>query len=243
MKLSVVIPTYNNTQLAVVHARECMNVSRIPDEIIVVNDGGDPDLLDELRKLDFKCRFVYARINEDILWNYNGACNLGAFLSTGDVLAFEDTDNIPTLDFYEKGLKFLEENPEIGRITARVRHIVPLEQILTKPKSEWVIKNVIGPNQGTAIIRRDIFTLCKGQDERFCGEYGWMYPNFKRVLLNRAKTLFGSVGAYYFTDEGQSKLSRSMSQRNYSLLNKGSRDNTLQSPFGIINFTYSMQVL
>ena len=242
-RLSVILPCYNQDEMTLVHAREVMNVSRIPDEIIVINDGGDPGLLDKLKTLEFKCKFIYARINTDIPWNYNGACNLGAFLSTGDLLAFEDNDNIPSENFYEVALGYLEKNPEVKRVTSKVRHIISREDMLTKPKSEWQFIDSIGANQGTAIIYRDTYALVKGQDEMFCGEYGWMYYEWRRKLLNRAKIKFGSIGMYYYTQQGQSELSRSMSRRNQSLLKKNSREGLLQSPIGILNFTYTYEVL
>lgn len=241
--LSVILTAYNNDDLTVVHARECMNSSRVPDEVIVVNDGGDPSLESRLRQLDFKCRFVYARINEDIPWNYNGACNLGVWLSTGNLLAFEDNDNIPNPDFYEHALKFLEENPNVGRVSAVSRQLVSLDDMLNKPKDQWKIIKCIGPNQGTAIIKRDIYTLVKGQDERFCGEYGWMYYEWRRKLLNRAKVTFGKVGAYFYTQDGQTSIPRGMSSRNSKLMRYNSEHDVLQAPSGILNFTYTLNVL
>ena len=41
MNLSVIIPIYSRIELVAVHLREIMKSSKIPDEIIIVNDGGD----------------------------------------------------------------------------------------------------------------------------------------------------------------------------------------------------------
>lgn len=239
---STIIPSYDFHDLTAIHVREAMNADTIPDEIIVVNDGGAPDLLDKLKALPKKCRLVYARIEQDIPWNYPGACNLGAWLSRGDLLFFEDNDNIPTRSFYTQALKYMEDNPDIGRITARGRSVISLDDILTKPVEGWKEINSIGPNQGTSCIRREVYLKVKGQDERFAGEYGWMYYDWKRKLLTRAGIKFGSIGMYYYTD-GQSKLSRHMSKRNQSLLRLNSRVGAVQAPSGILNFTYEHQVL
>ena len=40
MRLSVVITAYDQHPLTVMHVREVMNSTRLPDEIVVVNDGG-----------------------------------------------------------------------------------------------------------------------------------------------------------------------------------------------------------
>ena len=44
MTLSIIITAYDQEELTVVHVRECMNSTLLPDEIIVVNDHGDPNL-------------------------------------------------------------------------------------------------------------------------------------------------------------------------------------------------------
>lgn len=241
--LSVILTCYNQDDITLVHVREAMRSHKWPDEIIVINDGGDPGLLPKLEKLEFNCRAIYARVDQDIPWNYNGACNLGAFLASGELLAFEDNDNIPTPHFYTEVLEYLKQHPEIGRISARQRYVVSREDMLIKPRADWKVIKRIGPNQGTAVIRREVYAQIKGMDERFSGEYGWLYYDFRRRLLNQAKIRFGSVGAYFYTSDGQSNLSRSMSQRNQSLLKRNTREQVLQSPIGILNFTYTMKVL
>ena len=237
-KISTIITAYDHHSITVAHVRECMNTTRLPDEIIVVNDGGDPSLKEMLKKLEIKTKLIYARINEDIPWNYNGACNLAVWLSKGDFLVFEDNDNIPHKDTYGEMLKVLTD-PKIGRVTARIRHHVS-EKDLEKSVSEWEVTGNRGPNQGTYMIRREIYTLLKGQDERMCGRYGWMYYDWKRRLLNKAKTTFGSAGSYYYVLEGQSNLERKNSSLNRKYLRENSLSPHLQPPSGIVNFTYTV---
>ena len=80
-KLSVLITAFNQHPVTVLHVKESMNSTRVPDEIVVVNDNGTPDLLDMLKEIPRKCPIHYARINEDILWNYTGARNLAFWIS------------------------------------------------------------------------------------------------------------------------------------------------------------------
>lgn len=236
MRLSVVISAYNRHEITVPHVRECMNSNRMPDEIIVVNDCGDPKLKDMLKTLEKKTKIIYARINEDIVWNYNGACNLGFYLSTGDFVAFEDNDNIPTKEFYELALKRFEEEPKIGRITGKKRLDINSKD-LNKPVEEWKIIGGRGPNMGTCMMRRELFLKVKGYDERFCGRYGWMYYDWRSRLLTGAKTLFSSVGYFYYVTDGQSNISRRNDPKNFSLYRKNARAHVLQAP-NILNFTY-----
>ena len=86
-----------------------MKSSVLPDEIVVVNDGGPPELREMLIALPRNVPIVYARIEEDILWNYNGAVNLGIWLSRGDVIALEDTDHIPDRNTYNINIQNLKK--------------------------------------------------------------------------------------------------------------------------------------
>jgi len=107
-ELSVIITAYDQHDLTIVHVGECMKSTRIPDEIIVVNDGGTPDLREKLKVLPRNTKIIYARINEDVPWNYTGARNLGIWLSRGDYISIEDTDHIPHRKFYESALEIFK---------------------------------------------------------------------------------------------------------------------------------------
>ena len=104
MKLSVIIPAYNRSEMTRRHVEECLKSTRVPDEIIVVNDGGDKALREMLPK-----GIMYAYITPDILWNYNGAVNLGFWIASGDIVAIEDTDHIPLRNTYEVAKKFFPD--------------------------------------------------------------------------------------------------------------------------------------
>src|SRR3990167_3062129 len=237
-KLSVCVTAYDHHDLTVIHVRESMNANRTPDEIIVVNDGGEESLREKLLALPRICPIIYARILEDIPWNYNGACNLAVWLSTGDYLAFEDNDNIPLRDFYDQALALFKANPALGRICAKKRKVI---KDISLPFEQWEVVNSIGPNMGTAMIPREVYLRVKGMDERFAGEYGYMYYEWKHRLMHVAKVGFEAVGEYYYSPDGQSDLKRSNSWRNLRLLRENGEKGCLQPPGGILNFHYQYE--
>lgn len=248
--VSVIITAYDSHDITAVHVREAMNVSKMPLEIIVVNDGGTPDLKEKLEAIqNKKCPIIYARIREDIPWNYIGAVNLATFISRGDYLAFEDNDNIPSYDFYEKAVAIFKEQPDVGRILGRQRKCIDKKEVLSgKPKEEWEVARLWHPNQGTAIMRREIVVALKGQCEKFCGQYGWMYYNLRRLLLNNIKTKFSSTDFYYYVDHmidggAQSKLGRRTSGINLKVHREHMRmpKDQFHLPYGILNFTYDIE--
>ena len=242
MRLSTILTAFDHHDITVAHIRECMNATILPDEIIVVNDAGTPDLREKLLALPKKTKLIYARINERIVWNYIGACNLGFWLSRGDFISYEDNDNIPHKDFYDSSLKVMEENKEVGLVFGKIRYDVS-EKDLDKPQNEWKVLAHRGPNRGTYLIRREIYSQLKGQDERFCGRYGWMWYDFRHRLLNRANTKFSETGSFYYVVEGQSNLSRKVSSENYHIYHRNIIDKVIQSSLGILNFTYTVEVL
>jgi len=243
MKLSVIIPSYNRHDLAKIHVRECMNSERVPDEIIVVNDGGPEDLRDKLKELNLKTKVIYARIREDITWNYNGACNLGFWLSGGDAISLEDVDHIPLRTTYGTALSALENDPALMRV-CYARQWVWLEEALSKPFDEWKPWGKLGPNQMVTTIRRDMYIKLKGQDERFCGRYGWMAYDW--ASRYRRLTGFKStrIGNFYIIKEGsEPNMKRGMSPENLKYYRENARSPHIHSSHGILNFTYDYEVL
>lgn len=241
MKLSTIITAYKNEDIVIPHLKAIMCSSVLPDEIVVVNDGGE-DFVEKIRQLKRNVPIIYARINEDITWNYNGACNLGVWLSRGDLLAFEDADNIPHIDCYKCALDVLDSFPEVGRVVGAIRWCIDKSD-LDKPSNEWVAKNTIGENQGSYVMRREIYLDLKGQDEKMCGRYGWMFYDWKRRLIGKAKAQFGKGGVYWYVQDGQCPGSHKNDQINYRHLLANTRLTTMHDNHGIMHFTYSVERL
>jgi len=236
-KLSVIIPVWQQHELAVVHVRECMASSRVPDEIVCVNDGGEDDLKDKLSSLKRNTKIIYAKIlPPKIKWNYTGARNLGVWLSSGDLLSIEDQDHIPFRDFYQSAIEELDKHPEVGRCKTHKRYVVPLKDILEKPVEEWKAISGRSPHQDCAIIRRQEYLKIKGYDERFAGEYGWSATDWRRRLI-RAEVENVNVGYQYVVE---SEKTRGLSYRNFHY----ARTQTdFQPPNGILNFRYRYEEL
>jgi len=240
MRLSVVIPAYRRHELTARHVAECIMSTRKPDEIVVVNDGGDPSLRDMVYGLRGDVPVTYALVEQDILWNFNGACNLGVWLSTGDIIALEDTDHIPDRTLYELAVP-LFAGGDIERVSVG-RKKIDISQI-NKPMEEWVAEKGWGQNQMTSLFTRDLYLKLKGQDERFGGSYGYMamdwhdrYANIYKARCALSKHYWAVVG-----DEGEPGMSRGMSARNRRFYRENSLRNHPQHPGGILNFTYTYE--
>ena len=155
-RLSVVIPVYNQDDLAVRHVRACASATRLPEEVIVVDDGGAVGLEKKLSHGHWPFRLVYARVIEDIPWNQPGARNIGMALSTGDAISFEDADHLPGSGYYATALEVLEKRPDVNLVRARREH-----------RGED-----LRPSQSVWIVRRHAIVAIGGYDEDFSGHYG-----------------------------------------------------------------------
>lgn len=246
MFLSVIIVAFNTSELTAVHVREVMNSSRIPDEIIVVNDCGDTKLLEMLKQLPRNTIIKYVYINPPkIIWNYNGAYNLGFWCSRGDILALEDSDHIPNRVAYENALNLFEDE-KIGRV-AFGRIVAPLEDVLNKPQSDWTHGHHIGGHENSTMLRREVFIEMKGNDERMCGQYGWIgYDWVKR--RNRALDKLGlttvKTSSYFLVQGGGCPdVEKPMSKINYRVFHQNSALGRIQHPEGILRFNYEITIL
>lgn len=235
-RLSVIIPAYRRHELTTRHVEECLKSTRVPDEIIVVNDGGDPSLRDMLPRSG---NIIYARVEQDILWNFNGACNLGFWLSTGDIIALEDTDHIPDRTLYEKAVPLFDGT--VDRMAVR-RKVTQISE-LSKPLEEWLWERTWGPNQMTSLITRDLYLRLKGQDERFCGSYGYMAMDWHDRYNNIYHARNAKCGHYWaiIGDGGEPDMVRGMSKINRQFYKDNSVRNHPQHPEGILKFTYTYE--
>ena len=240
-RLSTIIPAYARHELTTRHVAECILSSRKPDEIIVVNDGGNPNLREMLLPLAGKVPIIYAQIEEDILWNFNGASNLAFWLSTGDIIALEDTDHIPDRDLYKDALPLFDGT--IDRVPVQ-RKVVQISE-LSKPMEDWKVEKTWGCNQMTSLFTRELYLKLKGQDERFAGGYGYMamdwhdrYNNIYKARNSKSQYYWAVIG-----DGGEPNLVRGMSPRNRRFYRENSVKGHPQHPKGILNFTYTYEIL
>ena len=245
MKLSVIIPSYRRHELTARHFEYCLKATHLPDEIIVVNDGGDPGLKEMLltHKWDkTKTKVIYAEVMEDILWNYNGACNLGFWLSTGDVIALEDADHIPLPEAYRNGFTVLED-PKVDRVTfARIS--VDIKDVMQNDIRDWVKIQSWGSNQMVGMFRRDLYLKLKGQDEGFARHYGYMAYDWP-ARYKKAGMISKQTG-YYFAvvgDGGEPGLQRGLSPENRRRYRTNCANPHYHGKWGLLNFEYKYEVL
>lgn len=105
--VSVVIPTYNRSNTIENSVRSVINQGDIIKEIIIVDDGSTDDTQKIIESI--KCnKIIYKKLEKS-----SGACNarnVGVELSTGEYIAFQDSDDIWKDNKIKYQLQVLKEN-------------------------------------------------------------------------------------------------------------------------------------
>lgn len=126
-RVSVIIPFYNDSEnlancLEAIN-RQTLDSSRF--EIIVVDNGSSQDISSVLK--------IYPAVHtfhEPKEGSY-AARNKGILNSTGDILAFTDSDCIPAQDWLEKGLSSLVNKTNAGFVAGKVSFFARDEENMT----------------------------------------------------------------------------------------------------------------
>ncbi len=141
-------------------------------ELILVDDGSEPslkDICDSVKKtFDFTLYFTGDRRP----WTQPRARNIGASLANADKLLFFDIDHIITDEIIENCLDYQGDKmhwfrrpgilDEEGNVVVDRRVLVDFG-LTEDPQSVHL---------NSFMIRKEIFEILGGYDERFCGRYG-----------------------------------------------------------------------
>lgn len=132
LSLSVIICTKDRPH----ELQECilsiLKGKRLPQEIIVIDDGNlDPTPIEEMLK-SFPIRFQYRRKSPP---NVNASRNLATTIATGDILGFLDDDVILDPNYYASVMQAFEEDSEqrIAGVTGAIRiNTHPLKRVFLR---------------------------------------------------------------------------------------------------------------
>ncbi|NDJ62774.1 MAG: glycosyltransferase [Chloroflexi bacterium] len=123
--VSLIIPTYNRAGLLAAALDSVLSQSRVPDEIIVVNDGSTDQTADVLAR--------YAPAVTAIHQGNNGrshARNAGIRAAQGDLIAFLDDDDLLPPESIAQRAAYLETHPDVDVVYTDMRAVDESGEIL-----------------------------------------------------------------------------------------------------------------
>jgi glycosyltransferase involved in cell wall biosynthesis len=108
--VSVIIPAYNSSSTIAETVDSVLNQTRVPDEIIVVDDCGPDDIIEALGDRIERVKYIRHDVNTGV----GGARNTGFLASTGSIISFLDADDVFFPQFVEAATRILSERPDVS---------------------------------------------------------------------------------------------------------------------------------
>ncbi len=175
--VSIVIPTYNRALLGPDSVRSALSQSYPRCEVIVADDGSTDDTVARLeREFGAAIRIVRQQHAGPAV-----ARNAGIHASTGELVAFLDSDDIWMPEKLERCVPALLARPEIGvAYTAlRIRELdsgrayLQPQYTLSGPIARELFLECKGVNTSTLLARRSCLEKVGGFDEEFFRVQDW----------------------------------------------------------------------
>ncbi len=116
--VSVIIATYNRADLVAKAVESALNQTYKNIEIVVVDDGSTDNTRQALRQYEGRIEYIYQERSER-----SKARNVGFRHSSGDFIAFLDSDDLWLPTKIEKQVQVLNEKPDVGVIYADAQFI------------------------------------------------------------------------------------------------------------------------
>lgn len=213
MKVSVIIPHYNDSQRifnALSSINNSLTYSKINNDIIIVDDGSTLN-----HKLMINSKSLKSLINFKLLKQQNQgpaiARNLGIKNSNSDIIFFTDSDCRVGVDWVQKHLDIYAQNENIVGVTGWLEpgtntFVAKLERIKNKilyGKLEIILTNNNKP-AGTCNVsyKKSVLDEVNGFDESFKKPAGEDFELKQRILKqNKNYIIASSDSIVYHNDE------------------------------------------
>lgn len=185
-KVSIIMPTYNRGYIISNAIKSVLRQIYKNWELIIVDDGSTDDTLSKVSEfVDDRIKYISYEKNR----GGNYARNLGMKNSTGEYIAFLDSDNEWNSDYLEKQLKCFDE-AEVDFVFARaliihsnytiVFPMVSGEDLKTEEKmiEQSMYESIFDTN--VCMLKRIVYECSSGFDEQLKKLQDWEY--FFRLL-------------------------------------------------------------
>ena len=172
MRVSVVIPVFNRANLIGETLSSIAGQTRVPDEIIVVDDGSSDDILAALAPFGNTVRYTRQENKGPA-----AARNLGLRIASGDAIQFFDSDDLMSPNNIEAKLDALERTgaevaygpwaqAELANGQARLRPVVLQQRPLPLEKTalRWYLQGWVTVFQ-TCVFKRSLLDRAGPYDE------------------------------------------------------------------------------
>lgn len=233
IKISVIIPAYNSAGYILKSLISIYEQTRPVHEVIVVDDGSSDDTVRVVNKYIYDENLINISVISQPNAGPSAARNLGIKHSTGNYIAFLDSDDIWLRDKIKIQERYLREMPELAIICGEMNYTYNRLQettILDFYKALWKTPFYTS----TIIIRKDILLKHRFDEDKRLSED---YKLYMTILKNNLALKIKHQLIYYHIDK--SGVSKSLSSQLWKM-EKGELDTYLffckQGFIGTITF-------
>ncbi len=176
-KVSVIIPTYNRSELLIKAIGSLENQSHQNMEIIIIDDFSTDDTAEVVKEMTDE-RIIYLR--HDTNKGGSAARNTGIQRATGDFIGFLDSDDQWLPGKLEKQLKKFKEQPDVGVIYTGVQVVnennEPTRKII--PECRGIILSKLFESNcidttSSVLVKKEILDEVNGFDEKLPSCQDW----------------------------------------------------------------------
>jgi glycosyltransferase involved in cell wall biosynthesis len=184
MKVSVIVTAYNRAQALKKSLWSLNAQTRLPDEVIVSDDGSSEDILASLEQYSALLSFSLTFVRQDDKGFRLARCRNNAVrAATGDYLVFMDQDIVVTAGY----INLYADHAGCGEF------LVAYPVLLTEEQSAWLTLDLIEKGDYRAIITNDQLVGIRRQFRKD-SVYRLMRKVFRRG--NRPKVRGGAFGIF-----------------------------------------------
>lgn len=159
MTVSIVLPTYNRAYILPEALESVFQQTYRDFELIVVDDGSGDDTPELLKKVsDTRLRVIRHPRNA----GYAAALNTGVAAATGDLIAFEDSDDLWKPEKLEFEVNFLAGHPEVAGVFCDMEGVAGTRRTISRAREYPVFSKMLRSGEqtnGVVFSQRDLY-LC-----------------------------------------------------------------------------------
>lgn len=209
--VDIVIPSYNARHLLEKNLPKVLKYSPEINQIIIVDDGGDDDTREFLKKSFPKIKVIKNKEN----LGFPKGVNKGVSASKADFVVLLNNDVYPTNRYIKSTLKYFEDD-KVFAVTFNEKHSAPPHFVWKKGKLHFTrAKDKSKPRYsawasgGTAIFRRSLWNKLGGLDEIYSPGYwedidlGWRAwkSGYKIIFDPQAKVIHDHESSFNKIDQ------------------------------------------
>lgn len=125
-KVSVLMPAYNSEKYIAEAIESILNQTFTDFEFIIINDGSTDNTAKIVRQYtDKRIKFIDNKKNQGLI----AVLNQGLDLCRGEYIARMDSDDISRPQRFEKQVKYMDENPDVGVLGTSIEQFGDLNKL------------------------------------------------------------------------------------------------------------------